>query len=194
MTPRVRAVACALAYLALLWTAACGADETTIEGALARAASAVGARDHEALYRVIDQRARFALASVYRARKLAAEEIRRHYPVEARAGALAELGDAVDADSDADLFRKRCGDTCLDAFAAVLGAPREVTFVDRVGTVKTVRGTETQLYRGDDGRFGLVWETAALVRERTRAAAELDLIQKNGQQYRAARALEGTAP
>jgi hypothetical protein len=173
---------------------ACGADTTTVEGALAGAASAVGARDHEALFAVLDQRSRFALSSVYTARKAAAEEIRKSYPQAAQRSALAELGDAVDARSDADLFRLRCGETCLDAFASVLGAPTSIVFDDKLATVKTVRGTETQLYRGDDGRFGLVWETAALVRERTRAAAELDLIRKNGQQYRSQRALEGAPP
>lgn len=169
---------------------ACGGDATTVEGALARAASAVGARDHEALFAVIDQRSRFALASVYNARKLAAQEIRGSYPQEAQHVALAELGDAIDAKSDVDLFRLRCGDVCLDAFALVLGAPSSVELDDRLATVSTVRGTKTQLYRGEDGKYGLVWETAALVRERTRAAAELDLIRKNGQQYRSQQALE----
>jgi len=171
---------------------ACGADAATVEGALARAAAAVGARDHEALFAVIDQRSRFALSSVYNARKQAAAEIRDSYPQEAQHAALAELGDAVDAKSGADLFRLRCGDGCLDTFGAVLGAPTAVALEDRLATVTTVRGTETQLYRGDDGQFGLVWETATLVRERTRAAAELDLIRKNGQLYRSQRALDGT--
>jgi len=194
MTPRGSVIARVFSVIAILLAASCDSDDTTVEGALARAAAAVGARDHEALFRVIDQRSRFALASSYRARKAAAQEIRSHYPPEARANALAELGDAVDAESDSDLFRRRCGDACLDAFAAVLGAPSEVTLAERLATVKTVRGTEAQLYRGDDGRFGLVWETAALVRERARAAAELDLIQKNGQLYRSQRALEGAPP
>jgi hypothetical protein len=179
--------------IATFVSGACGGDAATVEGALARAASALGARDHEALFAVIDQRSRFALASVYNARKLAAKEIRASYPQEAQHVALAELGDAVDAESDADLFRLRCGDVCLDAFAAELGAPSSVQVDDRLATVTTVRGTQTQLYRGDDGKFGLVWETAALVRERTRAAAELDLIRKNGQQYRSQRALEGVS-
>jgi len=183
----------ALLLIAGCVSSACGGDASTVEGALARAASAVGARDHEALFAAIDQRSRFALASVFNARKLAAQEIRASYPQEAQHVALAELGDAVDAKTDADLFRLRCGDVCLDAFAAVLGAPTSVELDDKLATVTTVRGTKTQLYRGEDGNYGLVWETAALVRERTRAAAELDLIRKNGQQYRSQQALERVA-
>lgn len=183
-----------LSAIAAISLAGCGADPTTVEGALARAASAVGARDHEALFAALDQRARFALSSVYKARSVAAQEIRSSYPQSAQRSALAELGDTVDAKSDVDLFRRRCGDGCLDGIAAMLGAPASVQVEGRISTIKTVRGTEAQLYRDDDGRYGLVWETPALVRERTRAAAELDLIQKNGAQYRSQRALEGSHP
>jgi hypothetical protein len=181
----------ALLVLATLGVAACSADPTTVEGALSAAASAVGARDHDALLQVLDERARFSLSSVYQARTLAAGVIRESYPADAQAAALAELGDAVAAHSTVELFRARCGDACLDAFAATLGAPSEVRMEDRVAIVKTVRGTEARLYRADDGRYGLMWETSALMRERTRAAAELDLIQKNGQLYRSQRALSG---
>lgn len=192
MTPTWRQVALLLAAIVGVSQPACGADPTTVEGALARTASAVGARDHVALFAALDQRARFALSSVYKARSLAAAEIRASYPPEAQASALAELGDAVQAKSDVDLFRLRCDDACLDGFASILGAPTAVQVEGRISTVKTVRGTEAQLYRDDAGSYGLVWETAALVRERTRAAAELDLIQKNGAQYRSQRALEGS--
>ena len=171
---------------------ACGADAKTVEGALSLAASAVGARDHEALFHSLDERARFSLASVYQARTLAAQVIRTSYPATAQASALAELGDAVSAKSDVELFRARCGDACLDAIAASLGAPSQVQMEDRVAVVKTVRGSEARLYRADDGRYGLMWETAALMRERTRAAAELDLIQKNGELYRSQRALKSS--
>lgn len=170
---------------------ACGSDAKTVEGALSNAASAVGARDYEALFQALDERARFSLSSVYQARTLAAQVIRDNYPVEARASALAELGDAVHAKSSVALFRARCDDACLDALAASIGAPREVRIEDRIAIVQTVRGTETRLYRADDGRYGLVWDTDALMRERTRAAAELDLIQKNGEVYRSQRALTG---
>ena len=170
---------------------ACSSDAKTVEGALANAASAVGARDYAALFQALDERARFSLSSVHLARKVAARVIRANYPPEAQASALAELGDAVDVESDVELFRARCDDACLDALSASLGAPREVRIEDRIAIVQTVRGTETRLYRADDGRYGLVWDSTALMRERTRAAAELDLIQKNGELYRSQRALSG---
>jgi hypothetical protein len=173
-----------------LLAGACSPGETTVEGAIATAASAVASRDPVALFSVIDERSRFALASVYKTRRSAAAVIRESYPAEARAAALSELGDALEADSEAALFGLRCADACLDAFAGVLGAPREIVRRGSEVTVKTVRDTEAELYRGADGRYGLVWETAALARERTRAAAELDLIKRNAALYRAQRALK----
>jgi hypothetical protein len=178
-----------LGAIAAFLLAACGPDPRTVEGALSAAASAVAARDHAALLQALDERARNSLSSVYFARKAAAEEIRASYPQQAQPNALSELGDAVQAESDVELFEQRCGDACLDALASTLGAPRSVKTEGRIAIVATVRGTEAQLYRGDDGRYGLVWESSALMRERTRAAAELDLIKKNAGQYRAQRAL-----
>ncbi len=185
---------CGLGALVLVLAVGCGPDPHTVEGGLAAAAAAVAARDHAALFRALDQRARDSLSSVYFARKAAAEEIRASYPVEAQPGALRDLGDALEADSDVALFAQRCADACLDGLANSLGAPRSVAVDDRICTVTTVRGTQAQLYRADDGSYGVVWDSAALMRERTRAAAELDLIKKNGAQYRAQRKLNGSEP
>lgn len=182
---------CRLAVLAVVSLVACGPDPRTVEGGLAAASAAIAARDHEALLRALDQRARDSLGSVFFARKTAAEEIRNSYPREAQASALRELGDAVDAESTAALFARRCPDACLDALASSLGAPRSVKVEGRLSTVTTVRDTQAQLYLADDGSYGLVWESDALMRERTRSAAELDLIQKNGAKYRAQRELSG---
>jgi len=180
-------VAAALAITAT----ACGGDASTVEGALASAASAVGARDYGAMFQALDERARFSIGSVFQTRRRAADIIQADYPPEARASALGELGDALEVDSATDLFRRRCPDACLDAIAGSLGAPSAVHVEGRIATVKTVRGTEAKLYRADDGRYGLVWESEALMRERSRAAAELDFIQKNAATYRAQNALQG---
>ena len=78
----------------------------------------------------------------------------------------------------------------MDRFASLLGAPREVQRDGMLWTVNTVRGTTLALYRSEAGHYGLVWETPALLRERVRAAAELDLVKKNGELYRERHALE----
>jgi hypothetical protein len=168
----------------------CGADETRVEGAVSRVASAVASRDYDALFALIDERSRFALSSVYHARHQAADVIRASYPADARAQALTELGDAVGAQSPVELFRLRCPETCVSQLAAPLGAPRAVREDGEQTVVTTVRDTELALHRGKDGRYGLVWQTDALVRERSRAAAELDLIQKNARAYKARQALQ----
>ena len=160
---------------------------------MARAAAAVASRDHAALLDMLDERARSALQSVYRARQQAAATIRESYPADARAAALAELGDAAVATSAVELFRARCPDACVAQLGAPLGAPRSVRVDGDLTLVTTVRNTELTLHRGKDGRYGLVWQTDALIRERSRAAAELDLIQKNARAYQAQRALRESA-
>jgi hypothetical protein len=179
-------VVAALAAAGLL---SCTGDATRVDGAVARAAAAVASRDHAALLEMIDERARSALQSVYRTRQQAAATIRESYPVEAQAAALVELGDAATAESSVALFRMRCPEACVDQLGAPLGAPRTVREDGDLTRVTTVRDTELTLHRGKDGRYGLVWQTEALMRERTRAAAELDLIQKNARAYQAQRAL-----
>ena len=183
-------VVAALAPLGLL---SCTGDATQVEGAVARAAAAVASRDHAALLEMIDERARSALQSVYRARQQAAATIRASYPVEARAAALAELGDAAEATSALALFQMRCPDACVTQLGDPLGAPRTVREEGDLTRVTTVRGSELSLHRGKDGRYGLVWQTDALMRERARASAELELIQKNARAYEAQRALREAA-
>jgi hypothetical protein len=56
--------------------------------------------------------------------------------------------------------------------------------------VRTVRGGELDLYRGQDGGYGIVWNTDALRRESTRAFAELDLIRRNANLYEKQRQLK----
>jgi hypothetical protein len=182
-----------IAALTLVAVASCTGDATRVDGAVARAAAAVASRDPEALLEVLDERSRSALQSVYRARQQAAATIRESYPDEAQADALAELGDAATAESAADLFRMRCPDTCVATLGAPLGAPRSVREAGDLTVVTTVRDTELTLYRGKDGRYGLVWQTDAWIRERSRAAAELDLIQKNARAYATQRALRESA-
>jgi hypothetical protein len=59
-----------------------------------------------------------------------------------------------------------------------------------VTVVHTSRGGELRLFHGTDGWWGIEWNTEALARERTRASAELDLVQKNAALYRKQQALQ----
>ena len=173
----------------LVFTCACGEDPRTVEGALGKAATALARRDARALFRVVDQRARHALAAVVQARREAATLIRESYPPEERPRALAALGDALAASDAADLFAARCPTACLDDLAGQVGAPAEVRSLGAVSVVRTTRGAELELYRGTDTWYGIEWHTEELMRERDRAAAELELVQKNAETYRRAAAL-----
>jgi hypothetical protein len=157
-------------------------DSRTVHGALGRAADAVAAEDAEKLYLVIDQRARFAISSIVKARGRAAAMIRRDYPAEQQAAALAQLGDALDA-TDVELFRRRCTSACFAELAAKVGAPVEEKTIGKEVVVRTTRGGELHLFKGDDGRYGIVWNTQALARERQRAAAEEELVRNNAQTF-----------
>jgi len=174
---------------ALLFSPACAPDAHQVEGAIARSEAAASSRDGEALFHSLDQRARFAMAGMVKARKRAAEIIRAGYPAEAQAEALARLGDALQVDKPEALFMLRCPERCMDDLAAVLAPPRSSQEHDRLVRVETIRGESVELYRADDGTYGLVWNSDALRRESSRSFAELDLIQRNADMYAKQRAL-----
>jgi len=60
----------------------------------------------------------------------------------------------------------------------------------RLAHVTTVRGDTLTLYKADDGSYGLVWNSDALVRERARAYAELELTKRNAKLYEEKRGLK----
>jgi hypothetical protein len=173
-----------------LFSTGCEPDARDVEGGIARAVAAASKHDSAALFHALDQRERFAMAVMVKARKQASRVIRAGYPKEAQAEALARLGDALQADTPEALFGARCQDACMDAIAARLSSPRSVKHHDRLADVETVRGEKLELYRGDDGNYGLVWNTEATRRENSRAFAELDLIKKNADMYAKQRALQ----
>ncbi len=180
-----------LAFLTvLLFSLACTPNPREVEGAIARAVAAASAHDAKALFNALDQRERFAMAAVVKARKRAAEVIRTSYPPEAQAEALARLGDALHAETGAALLAMRCPTACMDALAARLSSPRNVQHRERTVEVETVRGERLELYRADDGTYGLVWNSEAAQRENSRAFAELDLIKQNADMYAKQRALK----
>jgi hypothetical protein len=161
-----------------------------VEGAIARASHAAASRDARSLFALLDQRARNALASTVKARQRAVAVIQKSYPAEARSEALAQLGDGAQAQDGAGLFALRCGDPCMEEFAERLSAPQQVTREGPLTVVQTVRGERLELFHGQDGWYGLVWNTEALQRENTRAFAELDLIRQNAALYEKQRALK----
>ena len=172
-------------------------DPRTVRGALGAAARALETRDGRALFRIIDQRTRSAMASVVGDRLEAAALIRRDYPEPERTRALASLGDAARVADAAALFASRCRQACMDALEAGVGAPtverphgRDAQELE----VETSRGGRFVLRRGKDGWWGIVWNTAVYNAERTRAARELIQIEHNAEVYRRRRALDMLPP
>jgi hypothetical protein len=176
--------------------AGCGAsDPHSVRGALAAAASAAEADDGKALFRVLDQRSRDALASIVKDRGRAARLVRADYPKEAQAVSMSALGDGAEVKDPAELFAKRCPTTCIGELTAKIGAPVSQIARGAELEVHTAQGGSLRLYRGQDGAWGLVWKTAELADERTRAARELVQIRVNAEVYRRRKALESpTAP
>lgn len=179
------------------WLVSSGAchdpDPRSIAGALDAASRAIEARDTAQLFRVVDQRARHALASIAKDRREAAVLVARDYPDAERAAALAALGDAAGVRDAAGLFARRCDAACIDDLGRRIGAPASTETASDETVVHTARGETLRLYHGDDGWWGLVWNTAALVQERDRAAQDLVQIRANAEIYRKKRALEAGA-
>lgn len=166
-------------------------DATDVRGALAGAASALESGDGVQLFPYIDERARFALASTVKSRAAARQVIENDYPVAERPAALAALGDAAEVATPAELFARRCPADCLLTLAGQVGAPVREEPDGRELRVTTTRGATLHMYAGEDGRYGIVWNTPACMAERAQAHRDFQLIKQNGQIYRKRRELEG---
>lgn len=171
-------------------SACSGPDRHSVRGALDAAARAVEAGDSRALFWAIDPRGQAALAAIVKSRRRAARAIRADYPPGERETVLAPIAAAAAAADPEALFAQRCAAACRAELASQLGAP--VSQVERDGDVEveTSRGGRLRLHRGDNGVWGIVWNTAALSDERLLAARELRQIEANAAVYRRRRALE----
>jgi hypothetical protein len=165
-------------------------DSRSIRGCLAASADALEARNGDRFFKLIDERARFAMAATVKARALARTVIEADYPVAERPRALAALGDAAQVDSPEALFRRRCEEACLRHLGELMGAPvSEVAAGDEV-VVTTVRGATLHMHAGQDGRYGIVWNTQELSDERAQASRELTQLRENAAVYRRRRELD----
>jgi hypothetical protein len=161
----------------------------TIAGALDGVARASELDDGRALFEALDWRSRAALHSISRDRRAAARLISADYPAAERRVRLRDLGDAARKADAADLFSARCPRECRVQLTANVGAPTKVTWDGDEVEVHTSRNGRFRLHRGPDGRWGLVWNTAALTDERLRATREVRQIRRNAAIYRKRRAL-----
>ncbi|MET0386755.1 MAG: hypothetical protein ABW321_12390 [Polyangiales bacterium] len=156
---------------------------------LAESAEALEANDAERFFGTLDERSRHAMAATVRARRAARALIEADYPSPEKQAALAALGEAGEVEGAPQLFARRCGPSCLSSFAEVVGAPvSEVATGDEV-EVTTVRGRTLHMHAGQNGRYGIVWNTQPLHEERSRASRELGLIRDNAEVYRRRSAL-----
>jgi hypothetical protein len=163
-----------------------------VRGALAASADALEGRDPTAVFRCLDERARFAMEAIVNTRLAARKLIEADYPTAERARALAALGDAGEVATAVELFSRRCDAACLLAFADAVGAPVAQKMSGDEVVVTTVRGATLHMHAGKDGGYGMVWKTKLLSDERSQAARELVQIRENAGLYRQRRKLEGT--
>ena len=125
-------------------------------------------------------------------RRAAAAIIEESYPPSERDRALAELGDAVGVDDAAGLFAARCDAECRSEIGSRLGGVERTEVDGEELVVHTVRGAIVRLYRRAEGHWwGIVWQTAELDRERSRANQDLRRVEQNAETYRRRRQLEG---
>ena len=169
--------------------AACTPKMDEPEGVLAVLAQGCAAGSTEALFPALDERSRFALDAIAEARTKARGAILTHYPEDTRRDALAGLGDDSEARTGAQLFARRCDDACRSRLCSKVSAVSDVSHGDSGTSVRTVRGGEYLLHRTAEGRYGVIYETDALVRERRRAFAELSSVEANVKVYQTQKAL-----
>jgi hypothetical protein len=165
-------------------------DATDVRSALAGAASALESGDGARLFPYIDERARFALASTVKSRGDARKLIQADYPVAERPGALAALGDAAQVATADELFARRCASDCMRTLAGQVGAPVSQTVEGDEVRVTTSRGTTLHMFAGQDGRYGIVWNTKACMAERAQASRDFRQIEENARVYRKRRELQ----
>jgi hypothetical protein len=180
-------------FLLLACAVACSAkapDPRTVRGALGAMASALEARNGALLFRLMDQRARHAMASIVDARMQARKLIESDYPQNERFAAVASLGDGAEVRDAAGLFARRCAEPCMRALAEQIGVPTSEQSDGEEVVVRTARGTTLHMHAGKDLAYGLVWNTRALSAEREQASRELAQIRENADVYRRRRALE----
>jgi hypothetical protein len=169
--------------------AACGPDLTQPEGALGALASGCANGEAQALFPALDERSRSALKDIAGARRRAREVILASYPEEARAEALAQLGDTSSAATGAELFGRRCDRACVARLCNGVSAPAAVTHDGGLAAVRTLRGAHVILFR-EHQQYGVVWQTEELDRERKRAFAELSTINANAKVYARSKTLQ----
>ncbi len=150
----------------------CGAppppDESTVRGAMAALADALERDAVREVFRRLDQRARHAMHAIAEAGRERAAIVRAGFPEPERGRELARIG-KTDAPDGVALFARRCPTDCRDALRARLGAVVERREEHGLVRVRTATGHWLQWRKGSDGRFGLVWHTEELERERARA-------------------------
>lgn len=165
-------------------------DPRSIDGALTYAAQAAEAGDTVKLFRILDQRGRHALDATVKLRQESAVIVRDNYPAAEVDAAIQELGDAVDAKDTESLFKKRCDSSCVEWFSSQVAAAAEQRVGGAEVSIRTVRDTNLTLHKGNDGWYGIVWQTEQLAAERERAARDLAQIQDNARVYRERKRLE----
>jgi hypothetical protein len=159
------------------------------QGVLGVLAQGCAGATGEGLFSALDERSRFALDAIVDARHKARTLILEHYPSEAREEALTRLGRESLVENGAQLFAERCVGACRAQLCDKVGALASSENDGSVTRVRTVRGGEYVMARTREGRFGIVYETEALSRERGRAFAELALIKANSKIYAEQKAL-----
>ena len=165
-------------------------DYDSVRGCLAASADALEARDPARVFEALDERSRFAMAAIVKARVAARALILADYPASERPKALSALGDAAEVETPVELFHKRCDATCMQRLADLVGAPKSEVAAGAEVVVTTVRGNTLHMHAGRNGRYGIVWNTQPLSDERAQASRELVQIRENAAVYRRRRDLE----
>jgi hypothetical protein len=161
------------------------APDTTPEGAYARIALCVAERHPREAFAYLETEAQWAAFTIRDMRKRACDLVRAAYPAEERGRLLSAWGEEAAAPDGADLFTllaARRGWTAR--LERDLSGATGAEIQGERATVITARGTRYPFRRRDNGIWGLTMFTAELQAEAERASRDLEVVQRDAEDYR----------
>lgn len=162
--------------------------DTTVEGAYARVARAVGRDKPSDCFAYLEDDAQHAAFTIVGYAKKAEARIQEAYPPDERDRELPRYAALAKADDGADLWAQLARDNGYFArLRKDMSGIDEVVHNGERATVVTVRGTRYSFRRRPNGIWGLTLFTAELEAEAMRIARDWERIQEAAADYEAAR-------
>ncbi len=158
--------------------------DTTPEGAYVRIGRAVTERRLQDAFPYLETEAQWASFTIRDMRKRACDRVRKSYPPDQRAAFLEPWEKEANAPDGGDVFALLAASRGWSArLERDLSGAASVDIQGERATIVTGRGTRYPFRRRDNGMWGLTLFTAELQAEAERASRDLEVIERDAQDY-----------